>query len=358
MTDSFFHALKNRPIDSHQMDTDGIASCLCTMAKHIDKLHPSTQGLFNNLTEQMRTHLEALRDRRYSAYEFFIGKGTIARKLHEHATLAQWLDPTTSYRNAQMLVQIENVFNKQPTKEESELQDLGKFIEMALPLMAGKHLPGQNFEEVDENASLPELKSGWYSSGPKHNRRFVMVLNTSTGQNGVRVTLILEGGKEEQLLFQHPEEGEWFKSDYTFTFPGIAKKLQYELDVIIGPMGFSAIRKDLDAELAAINKKVDYLFDNHERLPISGVEMLIHEETETQIIIAINALYYWLFMDTRGAYPQRIYRFCWQIGTGVQTANPADLNEFSRQNMIKFLNKELDRITDTLAVIPETAAAA
>jgi hypothetical protein len=159
------------------------------------------------------------------------------------------------------------------------------------------------------------------------------------------------------LLYQHPEEDEWFRTDYSFTFAGVVKKLQAELDRIIAPMGFSASMTDLDAEMARINEKVEYLFNRHAELPYQGFPTLSRDRDETQIKIPVGPTFHWVFIDTRGKYPSRTTRFFRRVGDSVQTAHPTELNEFSRQNMIKLLDIELNKLVNALGVDQEAVPA-
>jgi hypothetical protein len=359
MSDSYFHALKNRTLDSHQMDTDGIASCLKIIAQQLERLKPGgdaqNAGVFTNITNQLQAQLETLRARRVSAYEFFAGRGVVARKLREHLFVNQWLDPGMEARNAELSRQLEDTFNKRPIKDEAALQELTDFIKMTVPLMVGQTLEGQEFNLIDPNVPLPTIKTGFYKlEGPVLTRQ-LLVLNTCT--DDITVSYVLESGREEVLLYQHPEEDEWFRTDYTFTFEGVVKKLQAELDRIIAPMGFSASMTDLDAEMARITGKVNRLFDQQTDLPHQGFPTVSHSRDETQIKIPVGPTFYWVFIDTRGKYPSRTNRFFRRVGDSIQSAQPTELNEFSRQNMIKLLDIELDKLAKALESTQEVVSA-
>lgn len=358
MSDSVFAALKNRAVDAHQMDTDGIASCLGIMAQNLDKLLPDTQKLFTNLTTQMSNHLNALRNRRFNAYEAFSGKGPIARKLREHLTITEWFEPTGSERLRGLSEQIDAVFNKEPTTDAKHVDELKAFIKLTQPLMVGTSMKGQEFQAIDANVSLPSLKSGFYVSGEGLHKRFSMVLNAVTSNLGINISYVLTSGQDEALLFHHPEESEWFRSDYSFTFPYVVDYLKRELDAVIEPLGFRATLTDMDLELQNIQHKVTYIFDRHRELPRSGLKTVFHDamHEQTEIKIPFGPEYYWSFLDTRGKYPSRTTRFFYRVGPTVQVHDPKDFNEFSRQNMIKFVNRELDEIM--LAMVPVAAEVA
>jgi hypothetical protein len=358
MSDSVFAALKNRAVDAHQMDTDGIASCLSIMAQNLDKLLPDTQKLFTNLTAQMSNHLTALRNRRFNAYEAFTGKGPIARKLREHLTITEWFEPTGSERLQGLAEQIDEVFDKKPTTEEKYLEELKAFIKLTQPLMVGQSMKGQEFQQIDPNVALPSLQSGFYVAGEGIHKRFSMVLNAFPSNIGIKISYVLTSGQDEVLLFQHPEESEWFQSNYTFTFPYVVDYLKRELDAVIEPLGFRATITDMDLELQNIFHKVTYILDRHLELPRTGLKTVFHDAVheQTEIKIPFGPEYHWSFLDTRGKYPSRTNRFFYHVGTSVQPHDPKDFNEFSRQNMIKFVNRELDEIM--LAMVPVAAEAA
>jgi hypothetical protein len=355
MSESIFAALKNRPYNAYQMDTDALASCLRVMAQNLDKLLPDTKSLFSNLTEAMQGHLEALRNRRFNAYECFTGQGSVAHKLREHLLLTQWFEPESSARLADLPEQINEAFNKNPIQDEAALTELTDFIKLTQPLMVGQSLRGQVFEEIDASVALPKLKSGFYVCGPETNRRFSMVLNPWSVPLGIGLSYVLSSGQEPHLLLQHPEENEWFLSDYTFTFPQLVSYLKQELDTLIAPLGFSVTRLDMDIEFEHIFAKVNLIFDQHVRLPASGLQAVLNEAEQTQITIPFGSDYVWSFVDTRGKYPSRTNRFFYRVGPSVQPADPADFNEFSRQNMVKFLNLELDQILSAMNQVAEAA---
>lgn len=346
-----YFALKDRPTDKHQMDTDAIAASLRTMTQHLDKLHPEMQSVFGKITGQMQTHLDNLRQQRHSAYEFFSGQGPVARKLREHAAMMELFNPTNTARAANFRTEIDEVFNKFPTKNEEKLKELLDFIRMTFPLMTGQQLDGQEFEEIESDIALPKMKSGFYKVKSVVLPRMVMVLN-ATAPQGISASYVLEMGREEILLFKHPEENEWLKADGSFTFDYLVPMLQEQLDALIVPMGFQAARVDLDAEMQKIYAKVIEIFENRNRLP-NDVEHVYNDDEETRITMPVTPLYHWVFSDTRGVYPNRTFKLFRKIGPHLQTADAEGFNEFSRQNMVKFLNLRLDAILG--ALVPQDA---
>jgi hypothetical protein len=352
-----YKVLKRRSSDLFQREVDSLSTTLKIMAKHFDKIHPDHKGFFEETTTRLQDHLNNFRDQRFSAYDVFKGDGPVARRIKEHAALMEIFHPANTPRVKDVLAQVEEQFHKQPIKDEAQLEDLVKFIRMTKPLMSGQQIPGQTFDPLEEGASLAGRKSGFYAipSGPF--MRAAMVVSTTLGEGAVEVTYVLEMGHDDLLLFKHPEEDEWFVSDGDFTFDGLVPKLQAELDAMITPLGLSASFLDMDAEMIHIYDKADYIFNNYDRIPSSGVMGVKHEKDETTLYIPVNPEYHWKFMDTRGQYPQRTYKFFQQMaGTSIiQSADPAGFNEFTRQNIIKAVNKELDRIIGSLA--PETEAA-
>lgn len=343
-------ALKGRVIDAHQMDTDGIAAALRTISQHLDKLHPDLQGVFKKITSQMQTHLDNLRVQRYNAYEYFSGQGPVARKLCEHAAMMELFNPVNAPQAKDFLIQVRDVFNKVPTKDEDKLLELHAFIKMTMPLMSGQQLEGQEFTALESDVPLSQVKSGFYKLQGGLIARHVLVLNvdTTSAIDGIQASYVLELGREEQLLFKHPEENEWLKADGTFTFDYLVTMLQRELDGLLTPMGFHASRVDLDDEIQKIRVKADAIFELQANLDRVRCEHVNQSEEQTSIMIPVTAQFYWSFVDTRGQYPSRHYKFFKRLGSSVQSAEPAELNEFSRQNMVKFINLRLDGILAAL----------
>jgi hypothetical protein len=348
-----YEALKNRPSDTNQQDIDAIAAGLRTMTQHLDKLHPELKGIFGKIVQSVGVHLDRLRDARFNAYESFLGKGPIARKLREHIALQSFFAPQTTARGRDLERWVDDVFNKYPTKDEAELKELKAFVEMAAPLMTGQQLPGQEFTELLADAKITDQKSGFYVIKGAVLDRHVMVLTVSTlsAMDGIKACYVLERGHDEYLLFYHQEEQEWFKADYSFSFQHLTKMLRRELDEILKPLNLSAQPVDLPLELAKITAKVDSIFDQlgDQRAPTPrSIDKLMHEKDQSGITLIVSPNYLWSFTDTRGAYPSRVYKFYQSVGGGVQSAEPTVFNEFSRQVMVRFLNTELDRIADAL----------
>lgn len=347
-----FEVLKNRPTDAHQMDTDSIAASLRVMSQHLDKLHPEMQGIFGKIITQTQAQLENLRSQRFNGYEVFCGKGPVARKILEHIALQQIFSAVNSPRADEIRSQMDDIFNKYPTRDEAELKDLKSFVEMVAPLMTGQVLPGQEFVEIPLDAKISEQKSGFYKvKGPVLDR-FVMVLKVSTGRNGIKACYVLERGHDEYLLLNHPEEHEWYKSDYSYSFENLTSMLRQELDALLVPMNFSAKHVDLQFELSKIAAKVDNIFDSITERKVSGVDMLVHEMDQSIITMRVSPQYYWSFTDTRGKWPSRTYKFYHNVAGSPQSAEPTVFNEFSRQTMVRYLNTELDRIAEALK-LPE-----
>jgi hypothetical protein len=329
-----------------------MASCINTMALNLDKLLPDTQGIFGQITQQLAIHLARLRESRFNAYDYFSGNGAIARKLREALKVDDWINPSNQRRNCDLLSQIGVIFNKCPTKDEAELKALQTFVELTQPLMSGR-VGRQEFKALDPTTPVTDITSGFYTI--EASGKFLLVLNAKLQPSGVSVCYVLEAGQEERLLYHHPEEEEWFHTDYSFTFESAASHLRSELDSVIAPLGFTAKAGDLQQQLSEVYEKVEYVFNRHARIPASGLQFVNHEKEETQIVIPIGDFYQWRFVDTRGRWPSRSTRFVIQIGSTLQSAEPEDMNEFSRQNMVKSLHIVLDNIIGALA--PETAEA-
>lgn len=345
-----YEILKHRPTDAHQMDTDSIAAALRTMSQHLDKLHPEMQGIFGKVVLQTQMQLENLRQQRFNGYDVFSGKGPIARKILEHIALQEIFSPVSTPRAQQIRDQMDDVFNKYPTRDEAELADLKSFVEMVAPLMTGQVLPGQEFTDLGNDEKLPKQKSGFYRIKGMVLDRFVMVLNVSTGRNGINASYVLERGHDEYLLFQHPEEHEWYKADYTYSFEGLTKLLRQALDEILVSMNFSAQPVNLEFELSKIAARVDSTMDALSQLKQVSIDKVAHSSDQTSIIIHVSPQYYWSFTDTRGKWPSRTYKFYHNIAGSPQSAVPTVFNEFSRQRMVRYLNSELDRINEALKV--------
>jgi hypothetical protein len=355
MSENFYEVLRARATDTSQLDTDGIAACLTQLAKNLDLLHPANKTPFVMLVEQMNGHLKRLRQNRFSAYDYFAGKGSVARKLREHLKMDDWVNPGHRARNTDLVRQIDVCFNKFPTRDEGELKELADFVKLTMPLMNG-HAQLGDFKDIPHTVPKNTLESGFYAINmPSGLKRGIMVLRTKLVPNEVEACYILEIGEEECLMLYHPEEGEWFQADYTFTFSTLVSHLRRELDALITPLGLSAQLVDLNEELTQIFAKANYVFDNHARIPNSGVEHVLHQPDETRIVIPMSKLYQWRFIDTRGAYPNRSMKFVMVMGSHLQSALPESLNEVSRQSMVKNLHTALDEIIG--ALVPENTEA-
>jgi hypothetical protein len=353
-TENQFEAFQPRSTDTAQMDIDGIGSAVTAITSMIGKLHPEQASMFSQISEQLGKHLTRLRENRNNAYDYFLGKGPVARKLREHLAADNWLNPQNKAKNADILRQLDMGFNKFPTKDEMELRELVDFVQLTMPLMAG-HIDGREFLDYDPNKAITSLPSGFYKYQGPMLPVYMLLLNTKLSPSGVGVVYALKSGQEEQLFFNHPEEGEWFRADGSFTFAGLASKLRAELDLVIEPLGLSALKTELGPKLDEVFTKVDYIFDQYHRLPTTGVQCLRHEPGQTSINVPVGDYYRWSFVDTRGDWPTRNKRFVILLGGAEQSANPDVLNEFSRQNMLKSLHVVLDNIIG--ALVPETAAA-
>lgn len=353
-TENLFEALQPRSTDTAQMDIDGIGSAITAITSMVGKLHPEQANMFGQISEQLGVHLNRLRANRNNAYDYFLGKGPVARKLREALAADNWMNPQHKARNADLLRQLDTSFNKFPTRDELELRELMDFIQLTMPLMAGQ-MDGRDFADYNGKDQITSLPSGFYKVQGPMLATYMLLLNTRLRGSDVGVVYALKAGHEEQLFFQHPEEGEWFRADGSFTFAGLTTKLREELDLVIQPLGLSALKTDLDPKLAEIFTKVDYIFDQYHRLPNSGVQGVRHEPGQTSITVPVTEHYRWSFVDTRGDWPSRNKRFVIQIGSSEQSASPDVLNEFSRQNMVKSLHVVLDNIIG--ALVPETAAA-
>lgn len=356
MSENFYEELRQRSSDTTQHDIDGISSCIAAICSNLDAINKDKNltVTFTKLQQQLNTHLDRLRQERFSAYEFFSGKGTVARKLREHLKMDDWLNPKNRVRNDDSRRHIDLVFNKWPTKDEMELQELSDFVKLTLPLMAGA-FDGQDWKPVESSVPVTSLESGFYAmTYPSGQMKALMVLRTKLKPSDITVLYVLEANQEERLVYHHPEENEWFRSDYSFTFATVASHLRAELDELIKPLGFTVDMGDLDEKMEEVFAKANYIFDNNHRLPSSGLQFVHHEKDLTQITIPIGDYYRWRFCDTRGQWPSRSMKFLLSVGSMIQAAKPEDMNEFSRQNMVKSLHIVFDNILG--ALVPDEAA--
>ncbi len=354
-TENFFAALCPRATDNAQMDIDGIGASIGAIANVLDTLDSDKKGIFAKFAGQLDVHLKRLRAMRTNAYEYFSGAGPVARKLREHVKVDDWMNPQNRIRNQDLLRHMEMSFNKYPTRDAFELKELQDFIQLTKPLMTGQ-LDTIEFKEYDSGTVLTDLASGFYKIQSETAAQFLLILNTRLQPSQVGVMYVLGMGADEQLMYEHPEEGEWFRTDDSYTFEGLANKLRAELDLVIAPLGLSAKKSNLPVQLEEVFQKVDFIFENHKRLPEGGLQFVRHEENQSTIAIPCGTFYKWVFTDTRGQWPTRTKRFTIQVGSTEQSATPEDMNEFSRQNMVKSLHVILDNIIG--ALVPEAARAA
>lgn len=358
MSENFYEELRQRDSDTTQHDIDGIASCIAAITTNLDAIHKDKNlaVTFTKLQQQLGVHLSRLREMRFNAYDFFAGKGTIARKLREHLKLDDWLNPANRPRNDDSRRHVDLTFNKYPTREDMELKELADFIRLTLPLMGGT-IDGQEWKEVDSSTPVVTLPSGFYAMKyPSGLMKPMLILKTKLPQSNVGVVYVLEANQDERLVYHHPEENEWFRSDYSFTFPTVASRLRAELDEVLKPLGFTVDMSDFDEQMEAVFAKVNYVFDQYERLPSSGLQFVHHEKDLTQITIPIGDYYRWRFSDTRGQWPSRSMKFLITVGSTIQAAKVEDMNEFSRQNMVKSLHIVFDNILGALVPVTETEA--
>jgi hypothetical protein len=354
MSENFYNELRDRDTDTAQMDLDGIASCIRAITTNLDALHKDKNlaVTFSKLTQQMQGHLDRLREKRFNAYEFFSGQGTVARKLREHVKMDDWLNPSHRARNSDARRNIDLCFNKYPTRDEMELKELSDFIELTIPLMSGA-IDGVDWQEVENTVPITSLETGFYAMKyPSGQVKARMILKAVLPTSRIGVLYVLENEAAPQLIFHHPEENEWFRADLSFTFPSVTSYLKSELDALIKPLGFTVDAGDLNEQLEEVFQKVDYVFDQQHRLPTSGLQFVHHEKDLTQITIPIGDHYRWRFDDTRGQWPSRSKKFLILVGSTIQAARPEDMNEFSRQNMVKSLHIVFDNILG--ALVPET----
>jgi hypothetical protein len=358
MSENFYEELRQRDSDTTQHDIDGIASCIAAITTNLDAIFKDKQLAvpFQKLQQQLGVHLDRLREKRFSAYDFFTGKGTIARKLREHLKMDDWLNPQNRPRNDDSRRNVDLTFNKFPTKDELELQELADFIKLTLPLMAGT-IDGQEWIEVENTTPVTSLNSGFYAMKyPSGQVKALMVLRTKLPQSNVGVVYVLEANQDERLVYHHPEENEWFRSDYSFAFPTVASRLRAELDELLKPLGFTVDMGDFDEQMQAVFDKANYIFDQYERIPKSGVQFVASDKDFTQITIPIGDFYRWRFCDTRGQWPSRSMKFLITVGGSIQSAQVTDMNEFSRQNMVKSLHIVFDNILGALVPMTEAEA--
>lgn len=346
---NFYDVLRERSTDTHQQDVDGVAACIRAITSNLDALHPNLQVPFKKLAEQMTTHLDRLRLSRYNAYDYFSGKGIVARKLAEYIKMDDWLNPTHRARNADAIRNIDLAFNKFPTRDELEIKELQDFIQLTLPLMQGQ-VDGQEFKDISPTESLMGLETGFYAINmPSGLKRPLMLLRAHIKTINVFVVYVLEMGQEEMLVLHHPEEGEWFRCDYTFTFSSLVSNLRSELHALIEPLGFTVEARPLNEQLDEVFQKADFFFDNHARIPSTGLQFVTHRADQTYVTIPIGDYYQWNMVDTRGTYPSRYKKFQIKMGSHFQSVLPEDMNEFSRQNMVKSLHMVFDQLIGALA---------
>jgi hypothetical protein len=358
MSENFFEELRDRDSDSAQLDIDGIASCIRAITSNLDAIHKDKNLAvpFSKLTQQMTIHLDRLRDKRFDAYAFFTGQGTVARKLREFIKMDDWLNPAHRARNTDVRRTLDNTFNKYPTRDEHELQELKDFIELTIPLMSGV-VDGVDWKEVEHNFPVTSLETGFYVwKYPSGQVKPRMILKTTLPVSKITALYVLENDQSAQLIFHHPEENEWLRADLTYTFPTVTSHLKSELDALIKPLGFSVDSGNLAEQLDEVFQKIDYIFDQQHRLPNSGLQFVHHEKDLTQITIPIGDHYRWRFDDTRGQWPSRSKKFLILVGSTIQAAQPEDMNEFSRQNMVKSLHMVFDNILGALVPEVETEA--
>jgi hypothetical protein len=348
-----FRTLKGH---NQHVDAESVASTLAIVAQHLDTLHPEKKGLFGALSKRLTDQLEALRAQRDTAFSFFAGQGPVAKKLRDHVNMQRWILGENHFGLGLKLREVESLFDLHPTKDETVLESLTAFIRSTFPLMNGTHIDGQEFTEVTGDQTLMNLSSGFYVDRRGTVPAYMLLLRTRIANTGPEVLYVLQACREEQLFFYHPNEDEWFRADYTFTFYQLVNKLKAELDIVIEPLGFTVTPLNLELELAKLYDRVNFIFDNEERLSAARHEYYREGQDWTQILLPLGAGYSWMFTNTKGRYPSRSNAFVKKIGESIQSASIDELNEFSRQNMFKFAFGELDKMANS--IMSEEAALA
>jgi hypothetical protein len=124
----------------------------------------------------------------------------------------------------------------------------------------------------------------------------------------------------------------------------VREALEVEWAKIAGEVGYSSKPVDIEANVEEINRKVELIFDNEDKLPQISTYYIRKDQYESYLRFQIGD-YQLNFMNTKGQWPSRSMSLSINLGgAGNSRIEFTDMREFARQEIFNRVQKGLDEL--------------
>jgi hypothetical protein len=314
---------------------------LLELIQHLQAGSKKPDAKLGELSSALNKHLIACAQLQWSVLSYFQGDGPIARKLRDYNAISRHFT-IGSYK-------LEDTLKKFDFKaywDEAEkgstfrewLEDIAENafgqshdIDMPLPYTPGIEIGLDTgvHSQITSYADVEPLR--------------ILVLSAEL-KNGLAVKYVVRRHQRAILLYWHPFEEVWLADGGSVIIPGVREALEVEWAKIAGEVGYSSKPVDIEANVEEINRKVELIFDNEDKLPQISTYYIRKDQYESYLRFQIGD-YQLNFMNTKGQWPSRSMSLSINLGgAGNSRIEFTDMREFARQEIFNRVQKGLDEL--------------
>lgn len=332
--------LKSTEAEDFGSATTGMLLELMQVLQEIHKKNPN--GALDSMAQHFQSHVVGVAQQRWSVAKYFSGKGPVANKLRDFAAINKHF----AMGNFKLEDKLK-LFDFKPVEDIDKAKAFRAWLEdVALNAFGARHVfavptPYHAGIEIGLGSGIHN-QVGSYDPNVVPERRLVL---SAQLPNGLVVKYVVTRGENSQLLYYHPHEEVWLADSGITHFEGVQEALAVEWEKLANQCGYTDKPIDVDASMEDILSKVDYIFDNEERVAQTTQHYVRNEDGQSSYIRFVMEEYILIFINTKGQWPSRNHVLSINGGGAFNSRIEfSQMREFARQELIKVVQAGLDAI--------------
>lgn len=227
-TSSLFRHVRNQLVTT--AETDALVKAFQTFFQSLSPaLPPPVASQMSSALSQLEHEINTHRYGEVKFFQVFGGKGPVAQRLVEHASMDQLLYGEPSKTRADRIAKLLLSMDYQPSSDPAEIHDLHHFLQGCFASLQMGNLEVTPFVPYTP-ASPSTAVTGYYFQEASETRAHSLVLAGRIKRTQLRFALFVGTYKAPQLFVHHPQEHVWVPFEGTHTLPGLQQALQQELE--------------------------------------------------------------------------------------------------------------------------------